>query len=786
VSAQLNLLSEVADDAQPRITRHRQRMLDNVGKHVRKVFYVNGTNGILDYYEGVVDHITEDDRYHIVYSDNDSEEMSISEFKRFHRHDDKARDVAAQAATMMQELSDNPPAPPRCKCHSENVTCHHPWGSSPASMDPLPMKPLRVATPGVATKMYDPAATLNQDHQIDFYAMSAFGRMCTKIDVRDELARACMYKFSPINPNVPHLTSAHIFAAAARTHKTKLSAYAPDPTTIPACRTSPDWTTTEQGNTWCESILSEWGNLMKFGVVELVHRSEVPEGTKILPTIINFLTKRRKESTPAQPAIDKRKTRICLGGHKCVPGVDFDRLESYAPVPGWGVVKIQLALTALHGYKLKAFDCTAAYLQTPMPYPVYAKPPHGLMDFLKEQGQTTKGNDTVWKLNRCLYGHPLGASLWYRKLFTFLKAYGFQQLGNSASFMILRRTTGEHQGVILLNVYSDDGLASIDNEELWRQFMNDFKRDFDVEEKDPDYFLGAGIKQNSDGSIEIDPSKYLREVISKYDMDRAITSPLPMPAGTKLYMDHGTPLNDEEINFFQQMTGSIMYASLLRPELCYYASQLGKVMSAPTDSHMMFARKVLQFIAGTLEDTHTFHPVGHAGFSEDDVKLMAFTDSDWACAMDTRRSHGCYTIMLAGAAITWRSRSHKSIMLSTAAAEYYEASEACREIAFVRGILEDFYNRGSLPPTPLYIDNQACIAMGMMPQFTEKQKHIPIRICHLKECREDGMVELRHVSTTNQLADIGTKALAQPTFERLRHALRGATPFSYLLHQPLS
>ena len=229
-----------------------------------------------------------------------------------------------------------------------------------------------------------------------------------------------------------------------------------------------------------------------------------------------------------------------------------------------------------------------------------------------------------------------------------------------------------------------------------------------------------------------------------------------------------------------------MYASLLRPELCYYASQLGKVMSAPTDSHMMFARKVLQFIAGTLEDTHTFHPVGHAGFSEDDVKLMAFTDSDWACAMDTRRSHGCYTIMLAGAAVTWRSRSHKSIMLSTAAAEYYEASEACREIAFVRGILEDFYNRGSLPPTPLYIDNQACIAMGMMPQFTEKQKHIPIRICHLKECREDGMVELRHVSTTNQLADIGTKALAQPTFERLRHALRGATPFSYLLHHPLS
>ena len=30
--------------------------------------------------------------------------------------------------------------------------------------------------------------------------------------------------------------------------------------------------------------------------------------------------------------------------------------------------------------------------------------------------------------------------------------------------------------------------------------------------------------------------------------------------------------------------------------------------------------------------------------------------------------------------------------------------------------------------TPLVIDNQAAIAMGQMPQFTEKQKHIPIRM----------------------------------------------------------
>jgi hypothetical protein len=93
-------------------------------------------------------------------------------------------------------------------------------------------------------------------------------------------------------------------------------------------------------------------------------------------------------------------------------------------------------------------------------------------------------------------------------------------------------------------------------------------------------------------------------------------------------------------------------------------------------------------------------------------------------------------------------------MLSSAAEEYNEASEACQEIAFVRGILSEFYGQDEtypLVPTPLMIDNQAAIAMGPMPQFTEKQKHIPIRMCHLKECCADGLVHLYPVSTRSAI-----------------------------------
>ena len=54
-------------------------------------------------------------------------------------------------------------------------------------------------------------------------------------------------------------------------------------------------------------------------------------------------------------------------------------------------------------------------------------------------------------------------------------------------------------------------------------------------------------------------------------------------------------------------------------------------------------------------------------------------------------------------------------LITPAAAEYNEASESCREIAYIRGILEDFYEVETLEPAPLYIDNDAaCIAMSQM------------------------------------------------------------------------
>jgi len=275
-------------------------------------------------------------------------------------------------------------------------------------------------------------------------------------------------------------------------------------------------------------------------------------------------------------------------------------------------------------------------------------------------------------------------------------------------------------GIILLNLYSDDGLGSTDNSALWDSFMVYSKAAFNVLEKDPDYFLGCAIEWDPNtGIIKLDPGKHLRAIVAKYDMTDIHSSPIPLPVRRKIYMNEDWNGDKKLRNLYQQIAGSLNYAAQLRPELMFSVSQLFRVMSCPTHENLSLARQVIKYIIGSLDLKITYRPDDpNDPLSEANNELMMFTDSDWATSVDTRCSHGCYVVMFACAAIAHRSKSHKSVMLSSAAAEYYETSEGCPELAYIHGILKDFYG-AECPSTPTFIDNQACIAMAKMPVFSE-------------------------------------------------------------------
>ena len=70
------------------------------------------------------------------------------------------------------------------------------------------------------------------------------------------------------------------------------------------------------------------------------------------------------------------------------------------------------------------------------------------------------------------------------------------------------------------------------------------------------------------------------------------------------------------------------------------------------EENLHIAQNILKYALGSLVEKITFRPAdANDPLGDFNYGLMTFTDSDWATSVDTRRSHGCYIIMLAGGCI---------------------------------------------------------------------------------------------------------------------------------------
>jgi hypothetical protein len=71
----------------------------------------------------------------------------------------------------------------------------------------------------------------------------------------------------------------------------------------------------------------------------------------------------------------------------------------------------------------------------------------------------------------------------------------------------------------------------------------------------------------------------------------------------------------------------------------------------------------------------------------------------------------------------------------------------------------------------VYGDNQSAIAVSKNGVKGERTKHVDIKYHFVTETVERGDVVLKWIPTTEQQADIFTKALAAPVFTHLRQQL---------------
>lgn len=196
----------------------------------------------------------------------------------------------------------------------------------------------------------------------------------------------------------------------------------------------------------------------------------------------------------------------------------------------------------------------------------------------------------------------------------------------------------------------------------------------------------------------------------------------------------------------------------------YAVAVVSRYLNNPGRDHWLAVKRILRYIKGTID-------YGIIYDGSRDRKLIGFTDADYAGDPDTRRSTSGYIFTICGGPVSWMSQRQKIVAMSTTEVEYIAASDATKEVIWLRHLLESV-GAVSNDPTMMKVDNQGAIKLIKNPEFHKRTKHIDIRFHFIREKYDEGQIEVSYVPSSDQLADIMTKALSKELFLKLRSLLQ--------------
>lgn len=495
-----------------------------------------------------------------------------------------------------------------------------------------------------------------------------------------------------------------------------------------------------------------------------------------------------------------RKARMCLNGSKRAAPWLHGVAQTYASCIEQPCMRLFFALAAIHGCTVTIADTKNAFQQSPPPTEqCYVAVDDAIQSwYSKRFGVQLDPKTDVVPLNKACQGHPEAGKLWEAMIGGVLSDLGFKNtthernlyrgLINGKMVLVCRQvddfavasesTAAASELVSLINARVttvDKGIGDITINGAFSQYN------------------GVDIHQTRD-YIKMSCESYITRVLQthgwttpeRHQSDRHDSVPLSPSLVTSLSKLQGPAEGTPEYAAiaatagfsYRQILGELMYAYVVgRLDIGYAVTFLARFSQYPTSGHYAALKSVVKYLRRTKTWGLIYwrpSPLDHLPHVPIDQlpldpsipsfpchplsELVGYVDAAHATDLATRRSVTGLVFTLAGGAIAFKSKVQKSVSTSSTEAELIAAVTAAKMAKYFRYIL---FELGFPPdgPTVLYEDNEATIAMINENRPTARARHVDVQFFAIQEWRRRNDIVLRHISTTINIADAGTKSL---------------------------
>jgi hypothetical protein len=376
----------------------------------------------------------------------------------------------------------------------------------------------------------------------------------------------------------------------------------------------------------------------------------------------------------------------------------------------------------------------------------------------------------IARLNRALYGTKQAGKLFNDLVVKFMTEYGFTQ--SSEDPCLFFKIT-ENGNLMIVGLYVDDTLIAVHDEDMkeYENFIRELKSRFKIEEiGDAKWILGVKIDYNKqNGILKMTQKAYIEKILKRFEMynrrNKSDTPAIRIPIDRSALDDR--PNADYP---FMEAVGALLYLAICtRPDILYAVNYASQHMLRPTNVDVSAVKRIFRYVNATSDLGLIFRRS-----NMNDYRLKIYADAAWDVTKDSKSQTG-YVIKLGKCNIYSVSRKQNVIAQSSCESEYIAMTDASNECIGLRYLINELMSCENFnQKIDLYTDSTAAISNATNMRQS-KMRHLNRRLNVIKERINSGTLDVHHIKTDDQIADILTKPLMKDQFRRLRDELLGHT-----------